>query len=271
VKLNDVSSDLIVKYVKMRGRFRSKEHVARVISELRCMGEYLVKEGIWPKNPLRWIRGPKLDGRMRVPRRLNATVIERIWEQCVGSREEHRRYECLALLSVLYGTGLRRGEISRLDVSDWLREEGILKIDGKKGGRERHVPVGPGVWTCIEAYLPRRHNKLERVGRLEEQALFLDKNGHRMNEIAISGLVSRLTKHAGVDHVTLHQFRHSCASDLIEAGISLPEVQAILGHAVIQTTLRYTHVADPARREAMEKHPIQGFLKEEGRGGAYEG
>jgi site-specific recombinase XerD len=67
--------------------------------------------------------------------------------------------------------------------------------------------------------------------------------------------------------LTVHQFRHSCASDLIEAGASLPEVKGILGHAVLETTMRYTQVADPLRKEAMEKHPINEFLRDSMDGG----
>jgi site-specific recombinase XerD len=58
----------------------------------------------------------------------------------------------------------------------------------------------------------------------------------------------------------LHQFRHSCASDLLEAGVRLHEVQRILGHQAISTTIRYVHIADPQRREAISRHPINDWL-----------
>ncbi|MFC1461354.1 tyrosine-type recombinase/integrase, partial [Verrucomicrobiota bacterium] len=144
------------------------------------------------------------------------------------------------LLAILYGTGLRRGELGRLNVADWDRENGILKIDGRKTGRERHVPVGAGVWRCIEAYLPHRHNLLEKQGCLEEDALFINQLGERVKAENIGKLVHDLSKSAGVPLVTLHQFRHSCASDLLESGVHLPEVQKILGHAAIESTIRYT-------------------------------
>jgi len=66
--------------------------------------------------------------------------------------------------------------------------------------------------------------------------------------------------------VRLHQFRHTCASDLIEAGVSLPEVQRILGHSSISSTVRYLHTSDPQRRAAMERHPLNDWLQQ--RGGA---
>jgi integrase/recombinase XerD len=69
-----------------------------------------------------------------------------------------------------------------------------------------------------------------------------------------------LAESAGVEGVTLHQFRHSCASDLLEGGATLPEVQRVLGHAAIESTVRYVAITDPNRNEAMKLHPINEFL-----------
>ena len=65
-----------------------------------------------------------------------------------------------------------------------------------------------------------------------------------------------MARRAGVSIRSLHQFRHTCASDLLEAGVHLAQVQRILGHSVIATTVRYVHIADPQRREAMRLHPL---------------
>jgi len=61
---------------------------------------------------------------------------------------------------------------------------------------------------------------------------------------------------------SLHQFRHTCASDLLERGASLPEVQGLLGHKRVDTTSRYLHIADPERARAVSKHPLNDYLKE---------
>jgi integrase/recombinase XerD len=60
--------------------------------------------------------------------------------------------------------------------------------------------------------------------------------------------------------VSLHQFRHTCASDLLESGVSLPEVQQMLGHATVVTTTRYLQIADPERARAIKKHPLNDYL-----------
>jgi integrase/recombinase XerC len=201
-----------------------------------------------------------MDDRMRVPRRIGRGDLERLWDAARGSRQESNRYLLLALLGVFYGTGARRGEVERLSVEDWDRESGVLRFDGRKTQRERRIPVGAAVWRCLEAYLPYRHNLLEKSGRLQERALFVNRYGERLSGIDIYKRVRSLARRAKVPLVRTHQFRHTCASDLLEKGVCLHEVQGVLGHASIGSTMRYTHVADPERVRAAGKHPINGFL-----------
>jgi integrase/recombinase XerD len=196
---------------------------------------------------------------MRLPRRIGREEMKRLWEEA-SKRPKTMQAITMCLLAVLYGTGLRRGELARLNITDWSRETGMLKIDGLKTGQERQIPVGPGVWRCVEAYLPIRQNRLEASGRLEQQAFLVNRVGRRMSVETITRTVMQCARAAGIPVVNLHQFRHSCASDLIENGVSMPEVKSILGHAVIQTTMQYTHVTSGARTEAIKRHPINEFL-----------
>ncbi|MCP4445637.1 MAG: tyrosine-type recombinase/integrase [Myxococcales bacterium] len=90
--------------------------------------------------------------------------------------------------------------------------------------------------------------------------MLLNQRGKPISAQGISNLVKRLAKVAEIPHVTLHQLRHSCASDLLESCASLPEVQRILGHACVATTMRYVDITAPGRATAIAKHPINGFL-----------
>ena len=209
------------------------------------------------------VQGPRLDPRGRLPRRIGKEHLAELWGATRQHRSEYQRQMALAILALLYGTGLRRGELERLNIGDWRREEGVLVIDGRKTGEERSVPVSDGIWRCLEAYLPLRHNVLEAHGRVQERALLVNREGQRMKAEHLSRLVHRLSRAAGVPLVSLHQFRHTCASDLLEGGVRLPEVQAILGHATVATTMRYLQVADPARAEAMKCHPLNEYLGKE--------
>jgi site-specific recombinase XerD len=258
--LEAVDGLMLIEYIRSRTRFHAKTTVVSVTSKLRLMGEYLVQEGAWIKNPMRWIKGPRLDPRGRMPKRIGREHLKKIWDASSQNPNGYQQHLSIAVLALLYGTGLRRGELERLDLEHWKREEGILKIDGRKTGQERSVPVSEGIWRCLEAYLPLRQNLLERRGGCREPALFLNRAGVRMSSQSLGLMVHRLAKRAAVPLVSLHQFRHTCASDLLENGVSLPEVQQMLGHATVQTTTRYLQIADPARARAMKKHPLNDYL-----------
>jgi site-specific recombinase XerD len=260
MNLEEVEGAMLIKYVRSRTRFRAKTTVAGVTSKMRCMGEYLVQEGVWRKNPMRWVKGPRLDWRGQIPKRIGQEHLEKIWDATSRNRSGYQQHLQIAVLALLYGTGLRRGELERLDLDHWKREEGILYIDGRKTGRERSVPVTEGIWRCLEAYLPLRQNLLEQRGACGEPALFLNRVGLRMSSQSLGLMVHRLAKRANVPLVSLHQFRHTCASDLLENGVSLPEVQQLLGHATVMTTTRYLQIADPARARAIKQHPLNDYL-----------
>jgi len=260
LNLEEVRGPLLIQYIKRRTVFRAKTTVAGVVSVMRCMGEYLVREGVWTQNPMRWIRGPRLDPRARLPKRIGAEHLKKIWEATSQNRNHYQQHLSLAVLALLYGTGLRRGELERLDLEDWKRDEGILQIDGRKTGQERNVPVSEGIWRCVEAYLPLRQNLLERHGLRDEPALLLNRDGRRMSAQQLGVMVHRLARAADVPLVSLHQFRHTCASDLLESGVSLPEVQQLMGHATVVTTTRYLQIADPARVRAIQQHPLNDYL-----------
>jgi integrase/recombinase XerC len=260
--LEAVDSDQIIDYLKGRTQFRAKATVSGTMSILRGMGEYLLRQGIWQSNPLRWMHGPKLDWRMHLPRRIGSDSMKQLWESVAAGRQGYHRWMWIAALALLYGTGMRRGELERLDLADWNREEGMLLVDGRKTGQERRVPLPELAWRCLESYLPHRQNHLVKLG-IQQDALFVNKDGGRLKGTSISCAIHSIARRGKLPRITLHQFRHSCASDLLEGGVCLPEVQRILGHETITTTVRYLHIADPQRHEAVKRHPINDILKVE--------
>ena len=208
------------------------------------------------------MQGPKVDPRSHLPRRASREQLLAVFAEAAKSRAQYHRHLMLAALSVLYSTGIRRGELERLKLENYDITSSTLRIDGRKTGTERVVPLAPSAVQCIEAYLPQRFNVLCKAERPSEKALFVGKTGLPMHGVKMSMAVRRLAKRAKVPHVTLHQFRHSCASDLLEEGVGMAEVQRILGHAVLVTTFRYTQIADPERKKAVSRHPINQILTE---------
>jgi site-specific recombinase XerD len=206
------------------------------------------------------MKGPKVSPYSRLPKRIDRSHMEAMWLEATRRRGDYSAHLWVTILALLYGSGLRRGELSRLDIDAYDRTEGTLRINGRKTGYQRCLPLPETVLRCLEAYLPLRHNQLEQIGLIDERALLISRNGKRLSSFAISNGVHTISRSAQVPMHSLHQFRHTCASDLLEAGVHLAEVQRILGHCVIATTVRYVHIADPQRRAAIELHPVNQWL-----------
>jgi site-specific recombinase XerD len=260
VSIERIDAELITRYIESCSSFRAKATVYGTLSTMRGFGDYLVRQGLWTANPLRWMKGPKVTPYSRLPKRIDHAHMEAMWREAARRGGEYSSHLWVTVLALLYGTGLRRGELERLNLDAFDRNEGTLRIDGRKTGRERCVPLPEMVLRCLEAYLPCRHNQLEQTGLLGERALLVTRNGTRLTGASVSNGIHAISQRAGVSIHSLHQFRHTCASDLLEAGVHLAQVQRILGHAGISTTVRYVHIADPQRRQAMSVHPLNDWL-----------
>jgi integrase/recombinase XerD len=186
--------------------------------------------------------------------------MDALLKTAASSRGGFSRKLWLTVIAMFYGTGLRRGELIRLNIEDYNRDEGFLNVDNRKTGYPHKVPVPSVTAKFLEAWLIERHNKLEACGNLEEPGLFINPSGKRISGAGVSRGLQRLADKSGIGRITCYHFRHSCASDLLESGASLPEVQQVLGHQTICTTMRYTHITDPQRHEAADRHPINQIL-----------
>jgi integrase/recombinase XerC len=260
VSIERIDADLITRYIASCATFRAKATVYGNLSTMRGFGDYLVRQGLWTVSPLRWMKGPKVSPYSRLPKRIEHAHMEALWREAGSRRGDYSAHLWVTVLALLYGTGLRRGELERLNLESFDRVQGLLRIDGRKTGSERCVPLPPMVLQCLEAYLPLRHNVLERHETVGEPALLVTRRGTRLGAETISNTIHRIARSAAVPILSLHQFRHTCASDLLEAGVHLAEVQRVLGHSGIATTVRYVHIADPQRREAMRMHPLNDWL-----------
>ena len=262
IGIEHIDAEMITRYISSCSSFRAKATVYGTLSTMRGFGDCLVREGLWKINPLRWMKGPKVRPYGCLLKRIDHAHMEAMWREAANRRGEYSSHLWVTVLALLYGTGLRRGELERLNLDAFDRTEGALRIDGRKVGQERCVPLPEMALRCLEAYLPLRHNKLEETGSYGECSLLVSRRGKRLTGSAISNGVHAISRRAQVPIHSVHEFRHSCASDLLEAGVHLAEVQRILGHCGISSTVRYVHIADPQRRAAMTLHPINDWLSE---------
>lgn len=152
-----------------------------------------------------------------------------------------------ALVALAYAGGLRRAELVALDLSDYDRDSGRLRVLGK-GDRERAVFVGNGARDALHAWLRVRG---PAAGPL---LLPVDRHGRigtrRLTEQTIYDRLRHLAARAGVATFSPHDCRRSLAGDLLDAGVDLPTVQSVLGHASPATTARYDRRGERAVREA---------------------
>jgi integrase/recombinase XerD len=162
-----------------------------------------------------------------------------------------------AILEVLYGTGLRRGEVVGLSVFDVDLAGGVLRVQHGKGGKERLVPLGKEAQKWLKLYLEKVRPVLARRmhGRDGEMTLFLARHGRVLDGKTLTHLVRALGRAAGV-RASCHTLRRTMATELLRGGAQIVEVGAMLGHARLTATQRYTKVAAADLRKLQaEKHP----------------
>jgi integrase/recombinase XerD len=160
-----------------------------------------------------------------------------------------------AILELLYGTGIRLGECVRLDVADVdLLEEQLLVRNGK-GRKDRVVPIPHRALLALDAYLRDARPAFLKDPR--EAALFVTWEGKRLTPITLRVMVQRRARAAKLPLVVSpHVLRHSCATHLLRGGADVRHVQEILGHAEIDSTMRYTRVAVADLAQVLERsHP----------------
>jgi integrase/recombinase XerC len=160
----------------------------------------------------------------------------------------------VAMLELLYATGMRVGELCGLDVDDLDRDRNVVRVLGK-GRKERTVPFGHPAAAAVDAWLVRGRPQLARQG--SGAALFLGARGGRIDQRAVRTLVHRrIADVPGAPDLGPHGLRHTAATHLLEGGADLRSVQELLGHASLATTQRYTHVTtDRLRRAYQQAHP----------------
>lgn len=164
----------------------------------------------------------------------------------------YRALRDLALVDLLFATGMRVGEVSALDVRDFFSKEAAFRVQGK-GSRDRlaFIVDEETVWVQ-RAHLEARERLASRC-----PALFLNTSGGRLSTQGIANVLSRMTRGARIKrHVTPHMLRHTVATLLLRNGVDIRVVQEFLGHASIATTQRYTHVSkEHMVRVLRKRHP----------------
>ena len=230
-------------------RGRSTRTVSRRLAAIRSFLKFLASQGHDRSHVLQQIERPK-------PARGQPKVLGRMAvNQLIASPDPKSPLFArdVAILELLYASGLRASELCDLNARDVNLEVGCVRVMGK-GNKERVVPLGRAAAEAIARYLNESRPSLDRRG---SSRLFLSRTGKAMDRIALWMLVEKYGRRSGLlKSVSPHTLRHCFASHLVGGGADLRVVQELLGHSDINTTQIYTHV-DPGRLKAIHEkyHP----------------
>ncbi|MFI5314403.1 MAG: tyrosine recombinase XerC [Myxococcota bacterium] len=221
----------------------------RRLAALRAFFRFRVKSGGRAADPTEGLPGPKRERRLPSP--LSAEDCERLVESDDAERAPALATRDRALFELLYGTGLRVGELATLRVRDWDRDRRELRVSGK-GRKERIVPVPAAARAALETWLALR----PREGLLA-QPLFTNARGGALSDRGVRVILRRRMRVAGIARAASpHTLRHSYATHLLDADVDLRAIQELLGHERLSTTQRYTHVsAERLSRVYRAAHP----------------
>jgi integrase/recombinase XerC len=224
----------------------------------RTFFAWAARTGRLPNDPALALRSPRVDRRLpptvevdQARRALDA-LADRVDDADEPVERAARRRD-LAIVEVLYASGIRVSELAGLDTGDLDSQRGLLRVLGK-GGKQRTVPLGGPALRALDAWLAAR-SLLARPAA--GKAVFVGDRGLRIDPRVVRRIVHRaLEAVPGAPDLGPHGLRHAMATHLLEGGADLRSVQELLGHSSLATTQLYTHVSgDRLRRAYQQAHP----------------
>lgn len=247
IKLKDVSVQNLLYYIIKRKEDGCSElTIAKDISGLRALGDYLERKGMWSENPAMELDKPK--AARNLPKVLSIEQIDSLLDSIDKTSLSGKRDD--ALFELVYSCGLRISEVCTLKLANLHLEERLILVHGK-GDKERLVPFGDRAYEKLLIYLQEVRPELVK-GRIVAE-VFVNYRGEAISRKGVWKRFKELEALSGVE-AKVHTLRHSFATHLLQGGADLRSVQELLGHSDLSTTTIYTHVTDKQLEEAHEKY-----------------
>ena len=235
-----VDDELVQEYVRyMKEQPYASSSVARKVAAIKSFFHYLFAKGQVEEDPTTEIDSPKV--KKRLPKTLSTEDVETLLAAPAQKRTP-KNLRDMALLHLLYATGMRVTEIVSLQLQDLDLEEKVLYCPGKDD-QVRVLPFGDETQDILTAYLEQGRPHLVKDD--EETALFLNHRGRQLTRQGLWLIIKAYARQAHLSSdVTPHTLRHSFAAHKLESGAALQKVQQLLGHANISTTQIYTQITE---------------------------
>ncbi len=221
--------------------------VRRKIAALRSYFALQKREGRRLDNPAQDVPPPK--AAKRLPHVMSEPEVAKLLRTRVAGKSDFQRLRDIAMMELLYASGIRRAELVGLNLSDVDLDRRVMRVIGK-GNKQRTVFINQASADAIRAYLGMRP-------RTPDDALFLSKRKTRLSHRQAWVVFREFAQLSGLTkHVTPHVMRHSFATHLLENGADLMTIKELLGHESLSTTQIYTNVSlEHMRRSYEEAHP----------------
>ena len=247
-------------YITLLHKKYKPKSVKRKIASIKAFCSYLEYEEILEGNPFTKMK-VKFQEPFILPKTIPINVIQLLLKTSYCLSDQMKKVTVhqynvtlrdVAVLELLFATGIRVSELCSLTVEDVGITEGTIKIYGK-GSKERIVQIeNAAVLAALKNYRNAFEKKIQDIGYF-----FVNRLNQRLSEQSVRMMINKYVGLAGVsNHITPHMFRHSFATLLLEEDVDIRYIQKLLGHSSIVTTQIYTHVASSKQRDILAlKHP----------------
>lgn len=247
IKVRDVTVQNLMYYLAQRKTQGCSElTIAKDISALRALGDFLVRKQYWSENLGLMLDKPKAS--RNLPKVLSVENVDKLLS-CIDTKDLSGKRDD-ALFELIYSCGLRISEACTLKVVNVHLEEQLILVNGK-GDKERIIPFGERAKQKLITYLDEVRPQLSKGKNVPE--LFLNYMGNPISRKGVWKRFKELEVMSGID-AKVHTLRHSFATHLLSGGADLRAVQELLGHSDLSTTTIYTHVTDDQLEKAHEKY-----------------
>ncbi len=239
----DIKKNVILDYIDnlKHGEKYASSTIARKVAAIKSFFHFLVAEGDLKNDPTITLDPPKV--KKRLPKAISPDDIERLL-RAPAEQTGPKAQRDLALLEMLYASGVRVTELVSLNINDIdLNEKaGTVRVKGKRSSaKEREIPITGSALETIRAYIQTGREQL--LQDTDEPAIFLNNRGQRLTRQGLWLIIKHYVESVGIStEVTPHTLRHSFAAHKLSQGRSLQDIQKLLGHANISTTQVYTHL-----------------------------
>lgn len=262
-ELVSIEKAILKEFIKNISNRKAKT-IKRKIATLKAMFNYLEYEDIIIVNPFRKIR-IRIKEPYTLPVVLTNAEVQKIFRYAYRQKEKHldkNKYSYseivrdIAILELLFATGIRVNELCKLKTSNIERNYGSIMVNGK-GSRERIIQV------CHHETKSalREYNDLFLKKRNGSEYFFINRLNNPISDQSVRFMIKKHSSKLNLQkHITPHTFRHTFATLLLEEGVDLKYIQHLLGHSSIMTTQIYTHVNMKKQKQILQtKHPRRRF------------